>query len=255
MADHSLYLEENASDIVQVPGFPYLRLSPALVNHEDPNRLSPFEEQLLFAMHCPGGKLLVVSNKHVRIYKLPPKKSFLQKAVSFGVDVGIGSIPVLGESLDAIEKLKRPAEWVWNTATRKKAKERREDEARAAEGLPTKSELEDLVWDVKDRDTLMLILLYREKILLRNGFGWKKEFEAPLPKAATEPMEVSVDAKGISFLIGRKKVQAAYAGKDWAPLKIAEALMDTNRQALEAAGWSVEIGDKKFALKNVPMVH
>ncbi|MGE5250693.1 MAG: hypothetical protein ACM3QS_10830 [Bacteroidota bacterium] len=249
MADHSVYLETDAAAVAQSPGFPYLRLSPVLIDTESPERFSAPAEELLLAMHLSDGKLLVISNKHISIYKVPSKKSFIQKATSVGLHVGVGLIPGVGELVDAAEKVSEAAVGTWNFASGKKRKQRKEDSLRAAEGMPTKKEIEDLVWDYRDRNTLALILLYQDRILLRNGFEWKTEFKAPLENTAGQPIEITADSKGIRFAAGRQKTFTQYAAKDWAPLKITAALIEMNGPALEAAGWVVESSDQKITLK------
>jgi hypothetical protein len=249
MADHSAYLEPNLTDFVEAPGFPHIRLDPALVNAGIADSISSPEEQLLLAMHCDSGRLLVISNKHIRIYEIPAKKSGLQKVGTVGLKVGLGFVPVVGELMDGAEKVKGVFEWGGGVLTGKKAREKAEDKRRTEEGMPTKKELEDLVWDLRDPEILGMILLYKDKILLRNGFEWKTAFKAPLETPAHEPVEITMDAKGIRFVVGRQKAKASFTGADWGRLKVSAALIEMNLPALQAAGWSVEAGDEKIVLK------
>lgn len=88
MTDHSVYLAENFTDFVYTPGFPYLRLHPALLLDDYPVQLSATEEQVLFVMHSTSNNLLVVTNRNVYVYKIPRYKPFLERLGGVGVKLG-----------------------------------------------------------------------------------------------------------------------------------------------------------------------
>lgn len=247
--DHTIYLDDNRSVFSQYPGFPYLRLSPALMKAESTNKISIPEEQLLLAMHCLSSRLLVISNKNIYIYQIPSKKSFLEKIGSVVASAGLGLIPGLGELLGASDVVQF-FKWVWKKVIGESIQERKEDISRAAEGMPTRKEIEAVVWDFHDLKTLRLILCYKDKILLRNGFDWKMLFNTSLEKAVYEPVVITVGWGEIRFAVGPKKAFTVYPGRGWDPLKIAADLIEPNRQALGAAGWSVETANQKLVFKN-----
>ena len=248
--DHSIYLDKNLHNFILGPGFPYLRLNPALINSTSTNEISSAGEQLLLAMHCPLGQLLVISNKHIYIYQIPRQMTRLQTAGNVGIKVGLGYVPILGQLLGAVDDIMGPVGWVWHRISGKAKKERQEEILRVMEALPTKKQIENVVWDFRDPDTLKLILCYEERMLLRNGFLWNTLFKASLQNTVHEPIVITVDRSGITTTVGRKKGFAYYVGKDWDPLIIAADLIKLNRQALEAAGWSVETADQKIVFKN-----
>jgi len=216
---------------------------------ESTNKISTPEEQLLLAMHCLSSRLLVISNKHIYVYQIPSKKSSLEKFGSAGVGAGLGLIPGLGALLSAFD-LAHFFKWVWKKVIGESIQERKEDISRAAEGMPTRKEIEAVVWDFHDIKTLRLILCYRGNVLLRNGFDWKMVFKTSLENAVYEPVVITVGWGEIRFAVGLKKAFTAYPGRGWDPLKIAADLIEPNRQALEAAGWSVETANRKFVFKN-----
>jgi hypothetical protein len=202
------------------------------------------EEQLLLAMHCSSDQLLVISNKSIHIYKVPRLKSGLFRAGAVAAKVGIGFIPVVGELLDAGEKLLKPVEWV------KARKDRKEDKLRAQDGMPTRELIDIMRWDYREPDTLKALLIYKEKILLKNAFEWKTAFTAPLQKTPGEPLVITVESGGIRIERGRQKTFAPYLELGSGPLQLAREVIDCSRQALEVAGWSIESDDEKLVLRN-----
>jgi hypothetical protein len=243
MSDHSVYLEkeQTLADIAQSPGFPYLRIHPALIDTSRLAEISSAEERLLLAMHLPGNQLLVISNRSAIVYQIPQfkQRSKLAAVGGVGLKIGIGMIPVVGELMDAGEKLWKPVEWI------KAGREKKDDQKRWEEGLPSNEEIKSVAWDFNDQDTLILIQIYKEKILLKNGFKWQTLFQVSFDKPA-EPVVVTVEEKGIRVKVGRKEAMTLYLDKSWEPLKIADILVQHNRQAFEAMGCSIEIGDQKF---------
>jgi hypothetical protein len=243
MSDHSVYLEKEQAlaDVARSPGFPYLRIHPALIDTSRMNEISSEGERLLLAMHLPGNQLLVISNRSAAVYQIPQfkQRSKLAAVGRVGWKVGIGMIPVVGELMDVGEKLWKPVEWI------KSGREKKDDEKRWEEGLPSNEEIKSVAWDFNDQDTLTLIQIYKEKILLKNGFKWQTLFQASFEKQ-TEPVVVTVEEKGIRLKVGRKEAMALYLDKSWGPLKIADILIQHNRQAFEGMGCSIETADQKF---------
>ena len=147
MTDHSVYLAENFTDFVYTPGFPYLRLHPALLLDDYPVQLSPTEEQVLLVMHSTSNNLLVVTNRNVCVYKIPRYKPFLERLGGVGVKFTLGLVPGVGQALEIADKLGEGREnlqsWgkLLGGLTGKAKKERLEDLQRAAERMPTKKEL------------------------------------------------------------------------------------------------------------------
>ena len=102
--DHSVYLAENFTDFVYTPGFPYLRLHPALLLDDYPVQLSPTEEQVLLVMHSTSNNLLVVTNRNVCVYKIPRYKPFLERLGGVGVKFTLGLVPGVGQALEIADR-------------------------------------------------------------------------------------------------------------------------------------------------------
>jgi len=243
--DHADYLEEDYEKFFEMPGFPYLRMNHVLFTDEDNSVHAASDEHLLVAMHGTSGELLVVSNERIRVYKIPGKKSFLRRAGG----VGIGFVPGVGEILDGIDSAKELFQAAGNVKGWISPGDRREVARRKKERMPSRKEARDLVWDLGSLETLAMILCYRERILLENGFGWNKKYEANLARTSKKPTEVSVGGKGIHFNIGGKKAFTGFAKSKWDFPALAGLLVEKNRQALEAMGWTVETTEEKTVLK------
>src|SRR5450755_1930125 len=82
--DHTKYFESNFQELSEIPGFPLLRINQEIKNME--GHLSSDEEHLLFAMHGRSAKFLVLSNKKIKVYKIPETKSFGNEAGGFALD-------------------------------------------------------------------------------------------------------------------------------------------------------------------------
>lgn len=246
MSDHSIYLEQEQSlaEVAQSPGFPHLRIHPALIDTSRLTEISPTEEKLLLAMHIQGNQLLVISNKSATVYQIPQfkQRSKLAAVGKVGLKIGIGMIPVVGELMDAGEKLMKPVEWI------KAGRERKENKIRAAEGLPTTDEINSVAWDFNDQNTLTLIQIYKERILLENGFKWQTPFKVSFDKK-DEPVVITIEEKGIRIKVGRKETMTLYLDNSWEPLKLADILVQHNRQAFEALGCSIEASEQKFVFR------
>jgi len=257
MTDHSIYLAENFTDFVHTPGFPYLRIHPALLIEDYPVQLSATEEQVLLVMHSTSNNLLLVSNRNVFVYKIPRYKPFLERLGGVGVKVALGLIPGVGQALEVADKLGEGREnfqsWgkLLGGLTGKAKKERLEDLQRAAERMPTKKELEDLTWDTRNENTLLLILCYRDRILLENGFEWKATFKTSLGKSDKTQNNIAIDSAGIVFHLNGKSISVPFVRKKFDSIAIAKVLIERCHQELASAGWSVESDDKKIILKDI----
>lgn len=232
--EQSIYLEENVSDIMLAPGFPYLRMHPALRRGESAPNISDPEEQLLLAMHSNWKRLLVISNKHIYIYKIPYEDvvnmvhpvTGLRAVLRFIVSVIkliLAFVPLVGELIDGIESLMSPFEWLWHRISGKARKEHEE--------------------------ALRTIMGLKAMFLLYNPSKWKTKFKASFvnPRGL---VTIGVEGGGIRIADGRKKAFVPYLNQDWGPLKIAENLIEPNRQALEASGWSVGTTGQGYVFKN-----
>jgi len=234
-AIQSIYLEENVSEIMQAPGFPYLRLHPALRKGESVPSSSDSEEQLLLAMHSTSKRLLVISNKNIYIYKIPYEDvvnmvhpvTGLRAVLRFIVSVIkliLAFVPLVGELIDGIESLMSPFEWLWHRISGKARKEHEE--------------------------ALRTIMGLKAMFLLYNPSKWKTKFKASfvIPRG---PITITVEAGGIRIADGRKKAFVPYLDQQsWGPLKFAKDLVEPNRQSLEAADWSVGTANWGYVFKN-----
>lgn len=257
MTDHSIYLAENFTDFFHTPGFPHLRLHPALILADHPDQLSASEEQVLLVMHSTSNNLLVVSNRNVIVYKIPRFKPFLERVGVAGAKFTLGLIPGVGQAMEIADKLGEGRDnfQAWGTLlgglTGKAKRERAADLQRMAEGMPTKKELEDLTWDTRDENTLKLILCYRDKILLQNGFEWKAGFKASLDRSDKAPNSITVSGKDILFRVGGKSSHVPFPKGKFDALAITSALARIHQEALASAGWIVESDDQKITFKDI----
>lgn len=244
--DHGIYFEEaqDLVDVIQSPGFPQLRLHPALHDEARLGEIAGEEEQLLLAMHCLSDQLLVISKKAIYVYKIPRLQSGILRAGAVAAKIGIGFIPGVGELVEAGEKLMKPVEWV------KGRKERKEDKLREQEQMPTKELIKIMRWDYRDQNTLKAILFYKERILLENGFEWKTAFKTSLPKPPGEPVAITVEAKGIRIESGKSKTFLPYLDASWDPMKIAADVAKCYRPAIEAAGWLIEASEQNVVFRS-----
>ena len=257
MADHSIYLAENFTDFFSTPGFPYLRLHPALILADYPVDLSTSEEQVLLVMHSTSNNLLVVSNRNVFVYKIPRYKAFLERVGTSGAKIALGLIPGVGQAMEIADKLGEGRDNVkaWGSLlgglTGKAKKERATDAQRALEGMPTKKELEDLTWDTRDENILRLLLCYRDRILLENGFEWKTGFKASLEKSDKAQNNITVSRTGITFHVGGKSTYVPFPRNKFDGMAITSALVQIHQGALVPAGWSVESDTEKILFKDI----
>lgn len=257
MTDHSVYLAENFTDFVQTPGFPYLRLNPALLVFDDPVQLPDDEEQVLLVMHSTSNNLLVVSNRNVFVYQVPRFKPFLERLGRVGVDITLGLIPGVSQVMEIADKLGEGHEnlQAWGKLlggiSGKAKKERLADLQLAAERMPTKKELEDLTWDTRKETTLILLVCYWDRILLENGFEWKVAFKESLGKSNKTPNNITIDLSGIVFQLNGRRMSVPFVKKKFNFKETAEVILHLHRSALESVGWTVQSDEKMVVLKDI----
>ncbi len=245
--DHTEFLEEGYETFLDAPGFPYMRVNPALLS-DQADAFSTSGEQLLLTMHCRSALLVVVSTERIIIYKLPKKKSWLRS----GVGAAIGAVPVVGDVLGAGENvmsfgrgLKNVKHWVSPSDRRKAAQD-------AADGLPSRKQRRDVVWDLRDVETLALIVSYRDNILLKNGFEWKTKFGLAMDEEGSDLCEIEVGHDGVSFKTSAGMsgdYSLLSAGEEWDPVPVAELLAERNQEALGMVGWIPEVGEEKVVFR------
>jgi len=250
--DHTQYLEEGYETFLDAPGFPYMRMNSALLSDEADAFSTP-GEQLLLTMHCSSALLAVVSTERIIVYKLPKKKSWLRSGAGFGVGAALDFVPVVGDLLDAGENvmsfgrgLRNVKHWISPGDRRKAAQD-------AADGLPSRKERRDVVWDLRDAETLALIVTYRDNILLKNGFEGKTKFGLSMDEDGSDLCEIAVGHEGVSFKTSAG-VSGDYsllsAGSEWDPVPVAELLVERNQEALGRAGWIPEVGEETVVFRS-----
>jgi hypothetical protein len=117
--------------------------------------------------------------------------------------------------------------------------------------MPTKKELEDLTWDTRDENILRLLLCYRDRILLENGFEWKTGFKASLEKSDKAQNNITVSRTGITFHVGGKSTYVPFSRNKFDGMAITSALVQIHQGALVPAGWSVESDTEKILFKDI----
>jgi hypothetical protein len=251
--DHSEYLDEHYETFLDQPCFPALRMNPALFSGEVDEALSTSDEQLLLVLHCSSAELLVVSNKHILVYKVPQKSSATASVGKFvGANVLV-NLPVVGEVFHAVHGVKE----MFHGAAKLKhwisPSDRRETAQRRKDHMPPEEEGKETVWDLHDVNILAMIAGYRDRILLENGFGWKTKFKTSIEDAGNHLSEIAIRSDGISFKAGSNNESGypslGYAREEWSLVPLASQLLEQNRQWLETAGWTLEIDNEKVALR------
>jgi hypothetical protein len=177
--DHSKYLIEGCETFSDAPGFPHIRMNPALLAGDD-GVLSASDEQVLLVTHCSSAELLVVSNKGILVYQVPQASSGAAKAAKFvGANVLV-NLPVVGHAYELFHGVGE----MFHGAVKLKhwisPSDRREAAQREKDHMPAKEEGKETVWDLRDANILALLALYKDRILLENGFGWKTKFKTSM---------------------------------------------------------------------------
>jgi hypothetical protein len=229
--EQSIQLGENVPTISRPAWFLDLRLNPALLTSEGAQPISATEEQLLLVMHGAAKRLMVVSNKSLTIYKLPGEayklvepKTIIGKILIWVV-FAIKTVIIfagLGEVLELFEKVWELLEWLWHKISGKAKREYEE--------------------------ALQLILDQKDTFLMTSLHQWKAK--ARFTASIQNPVTITVEPYGVRILVGRKKEWMAYRDHSWGPINLVKDLIESNRQALEAAGWSVATTSQGFIFKN-----
>ena len=241
--DHGDYLEANYEMFLEMPGFPFIRMNPAQNSHAFST------EQLLLVMHGRSAELLVVSNKRIVIYEIPKKKSLFRRASGVAGNIGLGMIPGVGDMLDAADSVKDVYKGARGVKRWASPGDRRENARREQEGLPSRYEGSELVWDLGKDEILAMILLYRENILLENGFHWKKKFEVALEYMVGQPSEIWVDEDGLNLNIEGEKAFFKFATRDLDFTAILAHYYLTYTHLFATAGWVMQNYDGALVLK------
>ena len=139
---------------------------------------------------------------------------------------------------DLYQAAKSVKDWLWRDS--------RVEAQRERDGLPSKKETRDLVWDLRDTATLATVVGYKARILLENGCGRKTRFEAPM---RDEPIEILFGGDRINFRAGGQDSSFDYTGSEWDPAASVGLLVERDLQGFETAGWTVETGAEKVVLK------
>lgn len=236
-AEHGDYIEIVPEAFVH----PYIRINPPLLYGGLSSVSSTADEHLLLVMHCRSAELLVISNKRILIYKIPETKSFVRRAggkvASMATSFATGVIPVVNEVstiLDGIEAAKVVKDRFWS---KKEA------------GMPSKQDAKNTVWDLSKKEICFLIVIYRDRILLENSFGWKTTFEMSTKRVLKKRAEISVEVDGINFKVGGKKGSIGFANPNFDYVESARNLVIWNSEALQTAGWQAGMVDGKLLLK------
>jgi len=225
--DHTPYFVTDLDNLVERTGFPFSRLQAESNMDNEP---SDSKEQLLMAVNGNAADLLIVTNKKIAVYKIPKKKSFFKKA--FGEAVGY--IPGVGEVLDGIDNAKDLAGGAKNLSGWVTGKNKREKQRRIEEGMPSKKDFKGVEWDLRKDDGLAMILMYRDDILMANGFGWKSKFE--VENNVDQPSQLVLKPNGIDIRSGKKKASIKFSKNDG----FTHDLINKNRELFKISKLEIE---------------
>jgi len=232
--DHSPFFDENSDTFYEAPGFPYSRFGV----HTDEET----DEKLLTAIHGKSAELVIVTNKRVAVYQIPGKKSIFKKVTG----ELIGQIPVVSDVMDGLEAvgdIKGSAKNFKGWATGKNKKERLR---RLEEGLPSKKQFKNVEWDLRKPDGLAMVLSYTDRILMVNGFNWKKKFEASTIEHKDVALSIEIDKNEVRLANGKKKLKVKLNKKD----KETCDILCSNAEKLKDSNWHVDSIDGSIILKN-----
>ncbi len=215
---------------------PYFRVNPALRYGMVDSAADMADEYVLLVMHCSNAELLVISTKRILIYKIPVQTSLLQRLGAFTKSIAISSIPLVSDAsslldgIDAFGSVK--------------------DRIMRGKDMPLKKDAIITEWNLNEKDVCLLVVCYTDKILLENGWYWKKTFEIPMKQVLKKGIEISVGSDGLSGKIGGKKVSLGFvADSDTNYVEIARILINQNSKAFTAAGWQAGFEDGHLILK------
>ena len=154
--DHTSFMEEESEALMELPGFPYLRFEPILLqgNIEDVDELWRSEqEELLFLLHGAEKQLLLVSNHRIRIFEIPAPTSLSSFAGSllFSLTPVGELVGAVGDAYDNVKDMAGAAntfrKWV-------SPKHRRQRADNTAAGMPNTKDFKDVVWDTEELEIL-----------------------------------------------------------------------------------------------------
>lgn len=231
---HDDYLEVDPEAYIS----PNIRIMPSFLYGEVSEVASYADEHVLLVMHCNDAELLVISNQRVLIYKMPRTKSLARRAggtaVSIATSLTIDAIPVVSDVSTFIGTAKTIKNRFWS---KKEA------------GMPSKNEAKSTVWDLNDEQICLIVLCYRDRILLENSFGWKTTLEIPMKRVLKKRANISIETDKISFKIGGKKTSISRTNPNIDFVAVAQALVIQNGEALETAGWQADLSGESLRLK------
>lgn len=220
----------------------HFRINPALRYGMVDSVAAMSDEYLLFVMHCNNDELLIISTKRILIYKIPVKTSWAQRFGAFvksvAIDNVVGNIPIVSEastligSVDAFKSVR--------------------DRIMRGKEMPLKKDAIITEWDLKENDIRLLVVIYTDKILLENGWYWKKTLEISAKQIRKKRAEISIGSDGINGKIGGKNISISFVADpdtNFNYPEIARILINQNIEAFGAAGWQANIVDGRIILK------
>ena len=246
MSDHSQFVEEWHELLVKLPGFPYLRVEPVLLlgNMDEVKELwdSP-QEELIFSLHGKKGRLLVVSNHRISVYTIPQPKGFIRRAAGFLFDIApLGPISDMMEVVGAVQDVSGAAKSMTSWLS---PKQRRERSANKDAGIPNRKDIKDARWKTKDPNTLALINLYREPILLDNVFQWKIENQFSWRTEAMDIPQIHIGENQIALTFmdanGDIAEEIFETNDEFGLTEIATYITEMNLTLLHDHGWTAGI--------------
>lgn len=244
--DHTPFLEEEYEALMGLPGYPYLRIEPILLldNNDEVDELwHSAQEELLFSLHGLKGQLLVVSNHRVRVFKITAPRGFIRGSIGFLYDM-TSPLAEIGDAIDTVKDLGGAANTFKNWLS---PKQRRQRAANKDSGMPNPKEIKDVTWKTKDPETLALVSLYKERILLENAFKWKLLREAYWRNDDKPHLAIHFAESQITFsTLGKKGNTQSDSFKVAEPCcipEIAELVAKLNFPLIEKSGWNVDLDD------------
>lgn len=242
--DHSPFFEDEYESLIDLPGFPYIRIEPMLLMGEvdDIDALWRSQhEELLFALHGKKGDFLVVSNHRLCVYEIPRPMS---GATWLGINVLI-NLPGISTIYGAFDDLKgigsATAKFTsWVSPTQRKKRKLNEKER-----MPNPKDIRDVAWDTEDENQVMLISIYRERILLENAFGWKLRTEKYWRNDQESYPRIHFGENGVTLAMCEAGSNETITGsfEALAPCaipEIAEHVASVNFDLITRYGWTAE---------------
>jgi len=240
--DHTPFVEDESESLLELPGFPYLRIEPILLlgNYDDIDELLRSEqEELLFAVHGYDHDLLVASNHRVRIFKIPQPKGFIRRSVGFLVDIAIPA--EIGDAIDTVKDVAGAANSFKNWVSPQQRRQRAENEAT---NMPNPKDFKDVTWETEDPETLILISCYKERILLENSFNWKVRFEEKWRDEKSACCAILFcDEMGIVFTFedrqGNHSFEEPFFCDTDPVIEVVKFTAEMNSRLIQNSGWTI----------------